>query len=119
MLEQGISPDHVAVEREWVIPTAQGQSWSLGRLAAIFDALPDRTGPEISDEASTAPTLTTSEPDPETELREKLSLLGKKRLENGWGGKRALLAMANRGMGGDGTIVYYVVLEGTVKPRQN
>jgi tRNA-splicing endonuclease subunit Sen15, fungi type len=34
--------------------------------------------------------------------------------------KRVLLAMkAHQGMGGDGTIVYYIVQEGEVKPRQN
>lgn len=36
-----------------------------------------------------------------------------------WGTRRALLAMTNRGMGGEGTVVYYVVQEGEVKPRQN
>ena len=34
--------------------------------------------------------------------------------------KRVLLAMkAHDGMGGDGTVVYYIVQEGEVKPRQN
>lgn len=34
--------------------------------------------------------------------------------------KRVLLAMkAHEGRGGDGTIVYYIVQEGEVKPRQN
>ncbi len=34
--------------------------------------------------------------------------------------KRVLLAMkAHEGKGGDGTVVYYIVQEGEVKPRQN
>jgi hypothetical protein len=36
-----------------------------------------------------------------------------------WGSQRLLLAMVDRGMGGDGTVAYYVVQEGEVKPRQN
>lgn len=36
-----------------------------------------------------------------------------------WGSERLLLAMVDRGMGGDGTVAYYVVQEGEVKPRQN
>ena len=34
--------------------------------------------------------------------------------------KRVLLAMMSQnGMGGDGTIVYYITQEGAIKPRQN
>jgi len=34
--------------------------------------------------------------------------------------KRILLAiLSHNGMGGDGTIVYYIMQEGDVKPRQN
>lgn len=34
--------------------------------------------------------------------------------------KRVLLGMrANEGSGGDGTVVYYIMQEGEVKPRQN
>lgn len=34
--------------------------------------------------------------------------------------KRVLLAMlAHNGMGGDGTVTYYIMQEGDVKPRQN
>jgi hypothetical protein len=50
---------------------------------------------------------------------DKLAEYEGKKQEKYWGGKRALLAMVNRGIGGDGTVVYYVILEGNVKPRQN
>ncbi|KAI5284011.1 hypothetical protein KEM55_001254 [Ascosphaera atra] len=88
MVQNGIRAEDVPVEKEWVLPTPQGQKWSLRRLAAIFDALPER------------------------------STMHEKKNQD-WGGKRLLLAMVNTGMGGDGTVVYYVVLEGAVKPRQN
>ena len=52
-------------------------------------------------------------------MDEKMAEYIRRKKEEPWGGKRALLAMVNRGMGGDGTVIYYVVLEGTVKPRQN
>ncbi|KAK2776318.1 hypothetical protein FQN52_003509 [Onygenales sp. PD_12] len=129
MLEHGISVDDVPTDREWVIPTAQGQSWSLAGLAGCFDALPDTT---ISKGAGN----NDDEEEPEEEMKERWRvgkekggkskeeiLVEYERRKRGgsteWGGKRALLAMVNRGMGGDGTVVYYVVLEGSVKPRQN
>ncbi|PGH08379.1 hypothetical protein GX51_01205 [Blastomyces parvus] len=142
MLEHGIKTDDVPVEREWVIPTAQGQTWSLRRLAECFDALPlpdsklggrgevvngagdgdgggsetesgemaEKTGGKKSGGKRGGKKLSKEEIFAEYERRRR----GKE-----WGGKRALMAMVNRGMGGDGTVVYYVVLEGSVKPRQN
>ncbi len=53
------------------------------------------------------------------------SVLGGKRFGEGGevrhqDAKRLLLAMrAREGQGGDGTVVYYIVQEGEVKPRQN
>lgn len=108
MLERDIRPETVPIEKEWVIPTAQGQSWSLKKIAAIFDSLPIR----VED----LPPITTNEEKPQNA---KLQELMRRKREEPWGGKRALLAMVNRGMGGDGTVVYYVMLEGNVKPRQN
>lgn len=108
MLEHNIRPEAVPIEKEWVIPTAQGQSWSLKKVADIFDSLPGK----VED----IPQLTISEESPESV---KLKELMRRKREEPWGGKRALLAMVNRGMGGDGTVVYYVMLEGNVKPRQN
>ncbi|PGH08805.1 hypothetical protein AJ80_07762 [Polytolypa hystricis UAMH7299] len=110
LLEQGISADDIPVDREWVIPTAQGQSWTLRRLAGIFDSLPAETsGRDAAEEEHAG-----------EDMSEKLAAHAeKKKEEDLWGGKRALIAMVNRKMGGDGTVVYYVVLEGAVKPRQN
>ncbi|KAI9822003.1 MAG: hypothetical protein M1832_003175 [Thelocarpon impressellum] len=74
------------VDSEWVLPTRLCETWSLARLAGVFDALP-------------AP-ATTRGPD------------------GRWAGerrKRVLLAT----VGDDSTVVYYILHDGIVKPRQN
>ncbi|KAI5282922.1 hypothetical protein KEM54_002470 [Ascosphaera aggregata] len=108
MVQQGISADDVPVETEWVLPTSQGQTWSLRRLAEIFDALPDK-GALDSESSAVVDDVGDA----------KLKEYRQKKCEKGWDVKRVLLAMVNTQMGGEGTVVYYVVLEGTVKPRQN
>lgn len=74
-------------------------------MAAVFDSLPEADGPglEFEDEKFT-----------EYYERRKMARETKE-----WGGKRLLLAMIDKGMGGDGTVAYYVVQEGEIKPRQN
>lgn len=104
MLENEIPPEDAPREREWVIPTSQGETWSLRRLAGLFDALPPKSEDLIDGSTKHS-----------TKMEEFISLKKKET----WGKKRAILAMVNRGMGGDGTVVYYVVSDGTVKPRQN
>ncbi|WEW55331.1 hypothetical protein PRK78_000760 [Emydomyces testavorans] len=105
MLEHDIRAEDVPVEKEWVIPTAQGQSWSLRKLAGMFDSLPEKVEDMPAGKANAA--------------SDDLTEFIRRKMEDPWGGKRALLAMVNRDMAGDGTIVYYVMLEGNVKPRQN
>lgn len=116
MLENGIQETDVPVEREWVIPLAQVQKWSLRRLAGAFDALPQRWG---DDDADVNPSKGGGEEDVNEERSEKLDEFLALKKKGKWGGKRLLLAVMNDGMGGDGTVVYYVVSEGSVKPRQN
>ncbi|EAW08195.1 uncharacterized protein ACLA_029230 [Aspergillus clavatus NRRL 1] len=120
MLERGLRDDDIELERMYVVPTAHGQSWSLRKMAAVFDALP-----EDGDEAH-AQSLDDANADESGNNAEKVAKLTAyyeyrrvARLSKEWGGKRLLLAMVDRGMGGDGTVVYYVVQEGAVKPRQN
>lgn len=110
LLEKGLREDDIPAERMFVIPTAQGQAWSLRRMAAVFDSVTETEGDE----------------DGEGDDGEKVEALKayyaqrkKARETREWGGKRMLLAMVDKGMGGDGTVVYYVVQEGAVKPRQN
>lgn len=117
MLEKGLREEDLIPERIFVLPTVQGQSWSLRKLAQVFDSLP---------EAEEQPQTLVGRDDTDGPGKEKAAKLveyyerrEKARATKEWGGKRLLLAMVDKGMGGDGTVVYYVVQEGTVKPRQN
>ncbi len=77
-------------QQEWVLPVSIGEKWTLRRFCAVFDSLPERT--LLQGAAS---------------YRHKDP-------------KRVLLAMvSHQGKGGDGTVVYYIMQEGDVKPRQN
>ncbi|KAI4202805.1 MAG: hypothetical protein LQ350_002303 [Teloschistes chrysophthalmus] len=89
MLKQNIQEKDIPSEREWVLPTHLREPWSLRKFALVFDKI-DEVPPTVNQSVD----------------REK----GKRR-----GGKRLLLAT----VGDDSTIVYYVVHDGIVKPRQN
>ena len=90
LLLQSIEVSTLQPEIEYVFPLALGQSFTLRLLQSAFDSIPTREPIER---------------------------------ENGFkhqDAKRILLAMRGRqGVGGDGTVNYYVVQEGEVKPRQN
>jgi tRNA-splicing endonuclease subunit Sen15 len=78
-------------EREWILPTRLNEKWTLRRLAGVFDA------------------ITSVPPSPE-------SASGSDRPENPWRTtKRVLLGTVDS----DSTVVYYIVHDGVVKPRQN
>ncbi|KAH6681950.1 Sen15 protein-domain-containing protein [Halenospora varia] len=85
-------------EREWVLPSQIQEKWSLAKLAEVFDALD--VVPPARDE--------------EEEESEEQSTVGKS-----WQGrnrtKRLLLATVHD----DSTVVYYIMHDGIVKPRQN
>lgn len=103
-VKDGASPSHTYCdEYEWVLPTAQDQMLTLRQLAEVFDALPER---ERGPGQWTAP------------RSDVITEFDRRRRED-WAGKRILLAMVSSGMGGDGTVVYYIIMEGAVKPRQN
>ncbi|KAI5284456.1 hypothetical protein KEM52_002909 [Ascosphaera acerosa] len=107
MVELGLRADDVPVEPEWVLPTTQGQSWTLRRLAEVFDKMPPRSQDSFPEAAAA------------TIANELVQQLQREKATQGWASKRVLLAMVNTEKGGDGTVVYYVMLEGAVKPRQN
>jgi tRNA-splicing endonuclease subunit Sen15 len=79
-------------EREWILPTRLNEKWTLRRLAEIFDAI--TSVPPVPESA-----VSTSD-GPENPWRTT---------------KRVLLGTADS----DSTIVYYIVHDGVVKPRQN
>lgn len=82
-------------EQEWVLPTHLGEKWSLNKFAEVFDALD--TVPPMDDD-----------------LKEEDNAVGQQ-----WRGnnrqKRLLLATLHD----DSTVVYYIMHDGTIKPRQN
>lgn len=117
MLEQGLREDDLPPERLFVIPTAQGQNWSIRRMAAVFDTLDEIT--IVADDEADLETRPPVQGDKAQKLVEYNQRREKANATLEWGSKRVLLGMVNKGMGGDGTVVYYVVQEGEVKPRQN
>lgn len=116
MLEIGLRDEDLLPERVFVLPTAKGQTWSLRKLAAVFDSLPE---PDVPDSSSAADAVAADNKEKAAKLAKYYERRRKVNASKEWGGKRLLLAMVDRGIGGDGTVVYYIVQEGTVKPRQN
>ncbi|KAE8391351.1 hypothetical protein BDV23DRAFT_71563 [Aspergillus alliaceus] len=115
LLERGLRAEDVELERLFVLPTIKNQLWSLRKMAAVFDSLPD----EAEIQAAEVSMNEGAGGEKAAKLAEYYEYRNKARLTKEWGGKRLLLAMVDRGMGGDGTVVYYIVQEGAVKPRQN
>ncbi|KAL9127259.1 MAG: hypothetical protein Q9217_003818 [Psora testacea] len=97
-LKAGVKEEDVGVEREWVLPTRLREKWSLKRFGEVFDGVGEE--PEGGEEACHG----------DEEGGEKKVRSGKRR-----GGKRVLLAT----VGDDSTVVYYIIHDGIVKPRQN
>ncbi|KAH8716934.1 tRNA-splicing endonuclease subunit Sen15, partial [Phaeosphaeriaceae sp. PMI808] len=78
-------------ELEWILPTRLNEKWTLRRLAEIFDAITEAP-PPLEDAAES------------------------KHPDNPWRTtKRVLLATVDS----DSTVVYYIVHDGVMKPRQN
>ncbi|EDU46406.1 Sen15 domain containing protein [Pyrenophora tritici-repentis] len=78
-------------EREWVLPTRLNETWTLRKLAGVFDVIsmvPPTTGSSNTGGDTANPWRTT---------------------------KRVVLATVDS----DSTVVYYIVHDGVVKPRQN
>ncbi|KAF2230956.1 hypothetical protein EV356DRAFT_507908 [Viridothelium virens] len=93
-------PEGPVPEREWVLPAHLKEKWSLKSFAAIFD------------EIGTVP----RDPDDQKQDRDDISQSVGTSTINKWRTiKRVMLATVDD----DGTIVYYIVHDGIVKPRQN
>lgn len=96
--------DLVKSEREWVLPSHLREKWTLRRFGEVFDALtavPGRKeGEDIFGEVEDGQDRGDGEE--ENEWRVKMP-------------KRLLLATLDD----DSTVVYYIVHDGVVKPRQN
>lgn len=116
MLRAQISESTMAVEREWVLPTHLREKWSLAKFAAVFDSInvtppggPGGSGEGKTEKNGGGERDEGEEEEVAGEMRKKIGV-GTRR-----GGKRVLLGT----VGDDSTVVYYLVHEGVVKPRQN
>ncbi|MDI1486935.1 MAG: hypothetical protein OHK93_006197 [Ramalina farinacea] len=105
-LKQGLKEEDVGVEREWVLPTRLKEKWSLRRFGEVFDGISEEPAASTPDETQEEEEEEAAMP-VQTHVNVKH---GKRR-----GGKRLLLAT----VGDDSTVVYYIVHDGIVKPRQN
>lgn len=99
LIKKGLSEEDVEPERIWVVPSALREKWTLRRFAECFEGVPTpwenrESEKDIGDDEGDG-----------KEMRK-------------WAGddvKRVLLATVDD----DSTVVYYVVHDGIVKPRQN
>lgn len=98
LIKKNLAENEVQIQREWVLPMSIGEKWTLNRFCELFDLLPEREQLNLSSNQTGASEVS-------IEWRD---------------GKRVLTAMlSHNGMGGDGTIAYYIMQEGEIKPRQN
>lgn len=127
LVKHSIADTAIPVQREFVLPLSLGEKWTLAQFCAVFDQLPERdlivvrgSGPDGRRAGMGSASASAS--------ASASSAVG---TANGAGAvrlgayehrdqKRVLLGMrAKEGAGGDGTVVYYIMQEGEVKPRQN
>ncbi len=116
LVRHSIDESSIPVRREFVLPLSLSETWTLGRFCAVFDQLPERDVVVVSVQA------------PSDNGRQSRngsgnangSLHGRPTAYEHHDQKRVLLGMrAKTGGGGDGTVVYYIMQQGEVKPRQN
>lgn len=97
-------PD-LATEKEWVLPSHLREKWNLRRFGEVFD------GMSIVPDATNSTQLFRDDITADATVDDRLEV-------NKWRTskpKRALLAILDD----DSTVVYYIVHDGVVKPRQN
>jgi tRNA-splicing endonuclease subunit Sen15 len=83
-------------EREWVLPTHWEEKWTLSRFAAVFD------------------TLENAPPSSDDEHKEQDTAVGWQ-----WRGKNRQKRLLLATLHDDSTVIYYIMHDGIVKPRQN
>lgn len=100
---EDISASYAQPEPEWVLPAHLREKWSLRKMAEVFDGIshvpPDDTfSKQASDNSITASSNVSNPPN-----------------EKWRSTKRVVLATVSD----DSTVVYYIMHDGLVKPRQN
>ena len=124
MLQAGLKEEDVPVEKEWVLPTHLKEKWSLRRFAQVFDAV-DETLPagevDQGDANDYRRKCVHANKGEKSKIENDTESRGGRADKRQWadktrrGGQRLLLATISD----DSTIVYYIVHDGLVKPRQN
>lgn len=93
-------------EREWVLPARLKEKWSLKNMSELFDGI-SLVPSEVGEENDNAEDI--------AQVRSH-SVSKEQGVQNKWRTtKRVLMAIVDD----DSTIVYYIVHDGIVKPRQN
>ncbi|KAF2139416.1 uncharacterized protein K452DRAFT_289974 [Aplosporella prunicola CBS 121167] len=103
LLKAGVAEP--APQREWVLPTQLREAWTLGRMADVFAGVcvvPEPIGAGIGKEGEGKEWEWKDAEEEEHERKWRTA-------------KRVLLAVVED----DSTVVYYLVHDGLVKPRQN
>ncbi|KIW91086.1 uncharacterized protein Z519_07980 [Cladophialophora bantiana CBS 173.52] len=139
LIKHNVKESEIPIQREFVLPLALGEKLSLAKLCGIFDQLPERdivrvrrpSGSSRDQEERRANVNGSGNEDSTVTAEETLdgpaTVSGTGRAGRKAGvlyehkdPKRVLFGMrAREGGGGDGTVVYYIMQEGEVKPRQN
>jgi tRNA-splicing endonuclease subunit Sen15, fungi type len=148
LIRRNIPVKDVVIQREYVLPLGLNEKFSLKKLSGVFDALSKRAAMELTShtcrgagdvDVSATSTKGNGIGNGKSKGEEDVELAGdegatsqkegtndatqREDLGINWtDAKRVLMGMVTRsgkGGGGDGTVVYYVVQEGEVKPRQN
>ena len=109
MLNAGAREEDVRVEREWVLSTHLREKWSLKRFGEVFDG------------------IGSNEPDAEEEGHQIKAKDGAgeggsgkgKKSQGYWQTERRAQRVLLATLCDDSTVVYYIVHDGIVKPRQN
>ncbi|EXJ58990.1 hypothetical protein A1O7_06421 [Cladophialophora yegresii CBS 114405] len=115
LIKHNVKETELHVQREFVLPLALGEKWTLNRFCSVFDALPEREAIRVERPSSSRGSNTTA-----ARPNGRAKAVGAGDIYEHTDQKRVLLGMrADEGMGGDGTVVYYIMQEGEVKPRQN
>lgn len=114
-------------EREWVMPSELRERWSLKRFGQVFDVLPTvpadtEGGPLFADMETALQGGMVARANTQGALlpirRREVNRVDDEGVPNPWrmtNPKRMLLATVDD----DSTVVYYVIHDGIVKPRQN
>lgn len=114
-------------EREWVLPTQVREKWSLRRFGEVFEGI-EVVPPEPADSEPVVSGEKTQEEKAKDDADDDTGATDSRRSEtetegatsqparNKW---RTLKRVVLATLDDDSTIVYYIVHDGIVKPRQN